>query len=80
MLFLHTTVTFLHTVNGYFYDDPGTGYNTAGTKGEGIAATIANEPDGRGMLANGGGGGDNANSWRSGRRQLRRGCMPAERG
>jgi hypothetical protein len=53
---------FLHTVSGYFYDDPGSGYNTAGTKGEGIAAVIANEPDGRGMLANGGGGGDNANS------------------
>lgn len=53
---------FLHTVNGYFYNDPGTGYNTAGTKGEGIAAVITGEPDGRGMLANGGGGGDNANS------------------
>ncbi|HEV3412946.1 MAG TPA: T9SS type A sorting domain-containing protein [Puia sp.] len=50
------------TINGYFYNDPGSGYNTAGTKGEGVAAMIANEPDGRGMLANGGGGGDNANS------------------
>jgi hypothetical protein len=53
---------FLHTVNGYFYNNPLSGYNTAGTKGEGIADTIANEADGRGMLANGGGGGDNANS------------------
>jgi hypothetical protein len=53
---------FLHTINGYYYNNPGSGYNTAGTKGEGIADTIANEADGRGMLANGGGGGDNANS------------------
>lgn len=49
-------------VSGYFYDDPGSGYYTGGTKGEGIAEMIAGEPDGRGMLANGGGGGDNANS------------------
>jgi hypothetical protein len=49
-------------VNGYFYNDPGTGDFTAGTKGEGIAAMIANEPDGMGKLANGGGGGNNANS------------------
>ncbi|HTR27792.1 MAG TPA: T9SS type A sorting domain-containing protein [Puia sp.] len=49
-------------VNGYFYNDPGTGDYTAGTKGEGIAAMIANEPDGMGKLANGGGGGNNANS------------------
>jgi hypothetical protein len=49
-------------VNGYFYGDPGSGDFTAGTKGEGIAAMIAGEPDGRGMLANGGGGGNNANS------------------
>ncbi len=41
-------------VNGYFYDNPGSGYYTAGTKGEGIADTIAGEADGRGMLANGG--------------------------
>ncbi|HEV3326697.1 MAG TPA: hypothetical protein VG052_13860, partial [Puia sp.] len=53
---------FLHTVSGYYYNNPLSGYNTAGTKGEGIADTIANEADGRGMLANGGGGGDNANS------------------
>jgi hypothetical protein len=53
---------FLHTISGYYYNNPLSGYNTAGTKGEGIADTIANEADGRGMLANGGGGGDNANS------------------
>lgn len=50
------------TVNGYYYNNPGGGFYTAGTKGEGIADTIANEADGMGMLANGGGGGDNANS------------------
>jgi hypothetical protein len=50
------------TVNGYYYNDPGSGFYTAGTKGEGIADTIPGEPDGMGMLANGGGGGDNANS------------------
>jgi len=49
-------------VSGYYYNDPGSGFNTAGTKGEGIADTIANEADGMGMLANGGGGGNNANS------------------
>jgi hypothetical protein len=49
-------------VSGYYYNDPGSGYYTAGTKGEGITDAILNEPDGRGMLANGGGGGDNANS------------------
>ena len=50
------------TVSGYYYNNPGTGFYTAGTKGEGITDTISNEADGRGMLANGGGGGDNANS------------------
>jgi hypothetical protein len=50
------------TVSGYYYNNPGGGYYTAGTKGEGIADTIANEADGMGMLANGGGGGDNGNS------------------
>jgi hypothetical protein len=50
------------TVSGYYYNDPGSGYYTAGTKGEGIADTIANEADGMGKLANGGGGGDNSNS------------------
>ena len=50
------------SVNGYFYGDPGSGDYTAGTKGEGIAAMIAGEPDGMGKLANGGGGGNNANT------------------
>lgn len=50
------------TVSGYYYNDPGSGFYTAGTKGEGIADMIAGEPDGMGMLANGGGGGDNSNS------------------
>ena len=49
-------------VNGYYYGDPGSGDYTAGTKGEGIAAMIAGEPDGMGKLANGGGGGNNANT------------------
>jgi len=49
-------------VSGYYYNNPGSGYYTAGTKGEGIADTIPNESDGMGMLANGGGGGNNANS------------------
>jgi hypothetical protein len=50
------------TVSGYYYNDPGSGFYTAGTKGEGIADIIPSEPDGMGKLANGGGGGDNANS------------------
>jgi hypothetical protein len=50
------------TVSDYFYDLPASGYYTGGMKGEGIAAYIANEEYGRGKLANGGGGGNNANS------------------
>src|SRR5580704_2995694 len=34
---------FLHTENAYYYDSATTGYNTAGKKGQGVAATIANE-------------------------------------
>ncbi len=49
-------------VSGYFYNDPGSGYYTAGTKARVSPLVIAGEPDGRGMLANGGGGGDNSNS------------------
>jgi hypothetical protein len=56
-------------VNGYFYGDPGTGDYTAGTKGEGIAAMIAGEPDGMGKLANGGGR-QQCQYRRRGRRQL----------
>jgi Secretion system C-terminal sorting domain len=53
---------FLHTENAYYYDTATTGYLTAGKKGQGIAATIANEGYGMGKLANAGGGGNNANS------------------
>jgi hypothetical protein len=53
---------FAHTISGYFYNLPVNGYNTGGTKGEGIANYIANEQYGRGKLASGGGGGDNSNS------------------
>ncbi|HVU96518.1 MAG TPA: T9SS type A sorting domain-containing protein [Puia sp.] len=49
-------------VNGYYYPLPASGFYTGGSKGEGIAATIVNEEFGRGKLANGGGGGNNANA------------------
>jgi hypothetical protein len=52
----------VHTESNYYYDTATSGYNTSGTKGEGIAAAIANEGYGMGKLASGGGGGNNANS------------------
>jgi hypothetical protein len=50
------------TVNQYFLGTPASGNVTAGRKGEGIAAYILNEENAKGKLANGGGGGNNANS------------------
>jgi len=49
-------------VNDYFLPLPASGDYTGGRKGEGIAAYIVNEEYGRGKLANGGGGGNNANT------------------
>src|SRR6185312_9392018 len=49
-------------VNAYYYDTATSGDNTGGKKGEGIAAYVANEHFGMGKLANGGGGGNNANA------------------
>jgi hypothetical protein len=55
--------SFAITVSDYYMPFPASGsYNTAGRKGEGIAAYITGEEFGRGKLANGAGGGDNANS------------------
>jgi hypothetical protein len=49
-------------VSNYFLNIPISGDFTAGRKGEGITAYILNEENGRGKLANGGGGGNNANT------------------
>lgn len=49
-------------VSNYFLNIPVSGDFTAGRKGEGITAYILNEENGRGKLANGGGGGNNANT------------------
>ena len=55
--------SWLVTVSDYYYPFAASGsYNTGGRKGEGISAYITGEEFGRGKLANGGGGGDNANS------------------
>jgi Secretion system C-terminal sorting domain len=53
---------FNDNVNQYFLPFPASGNVTAGTKGEGITALIVNEEYARGKLANGGGGGNNANT------------------
>ena len=50
------------TVNNYFLPVPASGDFTGGKKGEGIAFYILNEEYGMGKLANGGGGGNNANT------------------
>lgn len=50
------------TVDNYYLNLPASGDYTGGMKGEGIAAYIVNEEYGRGKLANGGGGGNNANA------------------
>ncbi|MHA4809776.1 T9SS type A sorting domain-containing protein [Flavitalea flava] len=49
-------------VTNYYLPLPASGDYTGGKKGEGIAAYILNEEYGRGKLANGGGGGNNANT------------------
>ena len=55
--------SFAVTVNAYFMPfAPSGSFQTGGRKGEGISAYITGEEFGRGKLANGGGGGDNANS------------------
>lgn len=55
--------SFAVNVTDYYMPFPASGsYNTAGRKGEGIAAYITGEEYGRGKLANGAGGGNNANS------------------
>lgn len=48
------------TASDYFYSLAGSGDYTGGRKGEGVAATILNQECGKGKLANGGGGGNNA--------------------
>jgi hypothetical protein len=52
----------LDNVSNYFLPMPASGNITAGRKGEGIADYITNEEYARGKLANGGGGGNNANA------------------
>lgn len=49
-------------VSQYFLPMPASGNVTAGRKGEGITGYILNEECARGKLANGGGGGNNANT------------------
>jgi hypothetical protein len=50
------------TVDNYYLSLPASGDYTGGKKGEGITAYIPNEEYGQGKLANGGGGGNNANT------------------
>jgi len=49
-------------VNSYYLPMPASGDITGGRKGEAITGYIVNEEYGRGKLANGGGGGNNANT------------------
>lgn len=49
-------------VTAYYLPYVTSGYQTGGRKGEGIAGYVSGEEFGRGKLASGGGGGDNANS------------------
>jgi len=49
-------------VSNYYLPLPASGNITAGRKGEGITGYILNEEYARGKLANGGGGGNNANT------------------
>ncbi|HVS98388.1 MAG TPA: T9SS type A sorting domain-containing protein [Puia sp.] len=49
-------------VTAYYLPYVTTGYQTGGRKGEGVAAYIPGQEFGRGKLASGGGGGNNANS------------------
>ena len=56
----YSSCDWFFTASDYYYSVTGSGDNTGGRKGEAIAATIVNEECGRGKLANGGGGGNNA--------------------
>jgi hypothetical protein len=49
-------------VDNYFLPIPASGDFTGGSKGEGVAVYILNEENGRGKQANGGGGGNDANT------------------
>jgi len=49
-----------NTATDFYYAQTATGDFNGGRKGEGVAATIVNQECGKGKLANGGGGGNNA--------------------
>jgi len=56
----YNSCDWFYTASDYYYSLAGSGDATGGRKGEGVTATIVNQECGRGKLANGGGGGNNA--------------------